>query len=175
MNAILWIFIALSFGIMLFVSIQPEIPDELSVLKGTPAKSAPSKLNDGMYMVNNNVKLTVVNSEDLVELSFPVETSELISNISLLCHKGELDAKVTTIAQTTGTTVTSVKVNSVIEKWNKGNDSVIFPHSPAKFSRDLLRQDPLELRLSQLDGIKEEKIDVSPMTAAIKSVPTKCW
>jgi hypothetical protein len=52
MNTVLWIFIALAFGFMLFVSLQPQMPEGLSWLKNMGADASEQyRIADGAYEV----------------------------------------------------------------------------------------------------------------------------
>ena len=67
MNTVLWIFIALAFGFMLFVSLQPKMPEGLSWLKNMGAQDSEQyRIADGTYEVEG---WRIVKQGNAVELT----------------------------------------------------------------------------------------------------------
>lgn len=182
MNTILWIFIAVAFGLMLFVSIQGEIPDEISFLKADPAHSATPVLKDGSYSIDN-VVVRVGGQGAIVEVTAPFDTP-LMSNgaavgtpsLSLLCNAGALDVKVDTALATTGVNSSKVKFNGYSNSWQKGEGFAIFPPNPDQIKGFVKYRDSLIATFSYTDlGLQEVTLNTASLKNALTAAPTPCW
>jgi hypothetical protein len=180
MNAVIWIFVALAFGLMAFVSIQDEVPDELAFLKSSgPAieASAAEQLKEeqleGWTIRQQGPVLEATRraSGDLVVNG----TTYDVPSFGLLCNAGAPDARVDSRMPTTGVKTTPVEVDGKEAQWLKGSDLNIFPPNPVEFTRYLASKPSVSLTLSFRDlGKQTVAFDTHQLKQLLRGFPQSC-
>jgi hypothetical protein len=172
MHAVLWIFLAFAFALMLFSSIQDDLPKELSFLKG--GKSSASQTYEGW---------TIRQAGSAVEYSRLLQFSPAPDNISfkmpelgILCNNGVLDLRIDTKQKTTGAKATSVAINGIPYEWDKGTGTNIFPKLPKEALASLVAANPSQVVLSYAQtGLQPTLVEGMPaLSTLIKQLPSSC-
>lgn len=137
MNAALWIFLALAFGFMLFVSLQDHLPEELEFLKGGDQKSFYSielPAADGQYDIGGWSVSKQGSSYELKKQMAPTESSQDFPKmpvVGLLCHQGAWDFRLDTKFNTTGVKKTKISFNESLGfNFERGLGTTVFPFNP---------------------------------------------
>lgn len=184
MNAVLWIFIALVFGLMLFVSIQEELPPELAFLKNTAVTTgAPAEAGSPQAQNFNYEGWQVRQSGVTIELVKPLEgrlerdgvvfdTPEL----GILCHDGKLDLRLDTRLAVTGAKTTPVRFHDVDSPWTKGLNRNIFPADPTTTVRKLAAaQGSVAVTLSYVElGNQTTTLNLRGLPQLMERLPRSC-
>ena len=190
MHAILWIFIAVAFGLMLFVSIQEELPAELAFLKAeasgvstgptSPSAGAVAKSNTRTFTYEGwSVRQTGATIEIVKPLLGRMELNGNVFDnpeLGILCHAGKLDLRIDSRLATTGTQTTPVTFNGVSATWAKGASRNIFPPNPPQLVGMMLKQgQPFEVTLSFVD-LGKQKLQLNPagLAALHRQLPASC-
>lgn len=190
MNAVIWIFVAIAFGLMLFVSIQEDLPPELAFLRAEPGTvpapdELPNVLPKGASAPHTFTYegWTVRQTGTTIELVKPLEgRMEVNGNVfdlpelGVLCHLGELDLRIDSRLPTTGTQTTPVQFQGVASTWSKGVGRSIFPARPTDVVGAMLNNErPLEVVLSFVD-LGKQKLTFNPkgLAALYKQFPPGC-
>lgn len=186
MNAVLWIFIALSFGFMLFVSLQDHVPDELSFLKGGDEKvfytiNMPSA--DGEYTIGNWTVYKQGTSYELKKNVTATESSKdvpAMPQIGILCHQGSWDFRIDTKFATTGVKKTKISFNESLGfNFERGVGTTVFPVDPRKVVEKFYKSNNLDnkmiVKISYVDfGEKsfflENTTEMSSIMHALRSI-----
>jgi hypothetical protein len=138
MNKVLWIFIAFAFGLLLFTSIQDDLPDELGFLKSKqPAarniEGAVTYQHEGWFI--QQIGQTSEMSKPLRSPAPGVEGS-----LFLLCHNGQWQARINLSVPTPGKSFSSIEIGGAAERWAKGADNNLISPNPqalaSSFSQD---------------------------------------
>ncbi len=190
MNTVLWIFIAIAFGLMLFTSLQEKLPDELSFLKSSPSiEAAPASNGAAAASAATAARAfsyegwAVRQSGSTVELvkgfSGKLESSGDsfdTPSLGILCNQGGLDLRVDTRLATTGTASTPVTLGATSEAWQKGTGRNIFPPSPVATVRALVAAaGPVTMTLSFVDlGKRSVTLDPTGLKALVDQLPAGC-
>lgn len=125
MHAFIWIFLAIAMALMLFSSIQPDLPDELSFLKGTmevdvvPEQPGLQQFKHLGWLVQESpgvTSLTKAFQGPLVVNGTSYEAPEL----GVLCYQGTLNVRIDSKVATTGTKTSVVTFAGRKESWDKG-------------------------------------------------------
>lgn len=145
MNAVLWIFLALAFGFMGFVALQPELPEGASFLKnlGGPQSNVNAVLADGNYEIKG---WHVIKQGDAIEFSRALDP--LTQNYKfkapvfyMICQKGLEDVRIATdeplISQNGKTTNVLVGGMKRSLRWEVGPNNNYFPAPPQKLLEHL--------------------------------------
>lgn len=180
MNAVLWIFVALSLGLMLFLSLQEDIPEEVGFLKVKPALEQLPRYQKQKF----DYKGWSVNQADYtVEMTKRMD-GELKLNgssfegpvIGVLCHEGALDMRIDARYALTGTTALTVKINGKPQAWTRGADTNVFPKAPKALLKVLTEsKDPVSFALSYVDfGEQTFTVDVAGLKEMAPQLPPSC-
>lgn len=190
MHAVLWIFIAIAFGLMLFVSIQEELPPELAFLKAEPSGVSTGPSTAG---VNTGAKggtrtfvyegWTVRQTGATIEIAKPLSgRMEVNGNVfdnpelGILCHGGKLDLRIDTRLATTGTQSTPLAFNGTTATWAKGAGRNVFPPNPPQLVEGMLKStQPFDVTLSFVD-LGKQKLQFNPagLEALHRQLPRSC-
>lgn len=190
MHAILWIFIAIAFGLMLFVSVQEELPPELAFLKAEPSgvSTEPAANSTGSASKSSTRTFTyegwtVRQTGATIEIVKPLQgRMELNGNVfdnpelGILCHAGKLDLRIDSRLATTGTQTTPVTFNGAGASWAKGASRNVFPPNPPQLVGMMLKQgQPFEVTLSFVD-LGKQKLQFNPagLAALHRQLPASC-
>lgn len=187
MHAILWIFISVAFGLMLFTSVQDKLPDELSFLKSSPSLETLGQDSPGDTRASFTYEGWRVRQEGpTIELVRSFEGS-LEGNsrnfeapeIGILCHDGKIDVRIDTRAATTGTGSTAVTASvggSGRQMWRKGPGTNIFPPSVKEFTLAISKSlRPLEVTLSFTElGNQTVKLETTGLAPLLAQLPPGC-
>lgn len=186
MNAVLWIFIALAFGFMLFTSIQDELPDELAVLKNkgtvTSVEGSPASAPGGVTVTSYQgwTIRQAPGAEELVRTltgeANNISVKGKAPEIGILCANGKLDLRIDTRMATTGTAKTDVVVAGASAfPWNKGTGSNVFPQDPHPVLNALMRGTSASITLSYVDsGRQTFQVDTAGLKALVNRWPSNC-
>lgn len=186
MMKVLWVFIAFAFGLMLFVSIQDKLPDELSFLKGTPgAVTVPAASSPGAA---GAAKTGVVEGWTLHQQGSAIEATRRFSGelavsgttydvpeIGVLCNNGKLDARIDSRLGTTGVKTTRVVVDGEASEWDKGHGSNVFPRDAVAFVHSLLKRDSAAVTVSYVElGAQTSSLDTRGLKKVLELFPAGC-
>jgi hypothetical protein len=172
MHAALWIFIAFAFALMLFSSIQEDLPKELSFLKG--GKTNANVTYEGWTIRQAN---SAVEYSRLLQFSpAPDNVSYKMPEIGVLCNNGVLDLRIDAKQKTTGAAATSVTINGIAYDWDKGTGSNIFPKQPKVALKAILQGNPSQVVLSYAQtGLQPTLVEGIPALAMlVKQLPVSC-
>lgn len=186
MNAFIWILVAFVSAALLFSSIQDELPDELSFLKGDQAAvqtvgagAAPVGVTSvsqvqGWTVRKNNlaVELSKAFSGEIVVNGTPYAAPE----IGILCNQGALDIRLDTRMATTGRKTTPVKVSGLGKQtWEKSASTNIFPKDAKPLLRLLVAQPAVAITLSYTElGLQSTSLDTAGLAALVQELPEAC-
>jgi hypothetical protein len=181
MNKVLWIFLAFAFGIMLFVSIQDKLPNELGFLKsdGTtaaviPAASQPKVSSlAGWTVRQQGTALEAMRrfAGDLKVGGTPYDVPEL----GILCNAGKLDARIDSRLSTTGARTTRVLIDGQAQQWDKGQGANLFPGSAVDFVRYLESRASVNVTLSYVDlGNQTTVLETKDLSRLMAAFPPSC-
>lgn len=189
MNTVLWVFIAIAFGLMLFTSLQEKLPEELSFLKSTPGAevtAAPAGAASGATVAARTfnyegwlVRQSGATVELVKGLSGKLEAngdSFDTPQVGILCSQGKLDLRVDTRLATTGTASTPVSLGASTQAWQKGTGRNIFPPNPVDTVRALAASSgPVTMTLSFVDlGKRSVALDPAGLKALVDQLPATC-
>lgn len=183
MNTALWVFIALAFGLLLFTSLQGDIPDELSWLRMEPAGStAPAASTPGAGSLTYegwSVKYAPETLEIIKTVGQPVQAGNTLlqpPELGILCHQGKLDIRLKTRNATTGIQTTPVVFGDVEAAWEKGKANNSFPPNPQALLQDLQRATgPIRVVVSLKDhGNQQFVLDTRGASELISRFPVAC-
>lgn len=177
MNAVLWIFLALAFGFMGFVALQPKLPEGAAFLKnlGGPSNPNVAILNDGEYDIKG---WHVVKQGTAIEFAHKLEP--LVENYKfkaptfyMLCNDGKEDVRINTeatlVSENGKTTNALVGGMSRSLRWELGNNNNYFPTPPQKLLEHL-RSGFLDVQFqlnTEALGPVNYKLDTSAMKELI--------
>jgi hypothetical protein len=188
MNAVLWIALALAFGLLMFTSLQSSLPDELNMFKSQGGDNGVEMLGTtttGAERRNFNYLGWNVRQEGpTVELTR--KFSGLIQakgavydnpEIGFLCHLNKLDVRINTRNAVMGTRITPLTVSAgSMQTWSKGTDMNIFPGSPKTFAGDMaksMRPVDFKFTFSEL-GAHTVTLKVEGLSVLLKKLPSGC-
>jgi hypothetical protein len=126
MHTFIWVFFAIGFALMLFSSIQDDIPDELSFLKGTPSFGVPAALPPGAQQFTHlgwRVTESPGTAEIVRSFNGPITVngqSFEAPELGLLCYQGVLSVRIDTRLPTTGIRNSPVGFANTNQMWDKG-------------------------------------------------------
>lgn len=181
MNAALWIFLAGAFGLMLFVSIQDEIPKELEFLRAGP----PPVYAEDAALKKTTVQLegwTVSHVGQVYEATKRM-SGEIVANgtsydvptVGLLCNAGVLDARVDTRMTTTGTKTTKVLMGDKPSNWPKGTGNNVFPVDAKAFLEHVKTGPTAKFSFSYVDlGLQPVTLNTEAMSKVLELFPATC-
>ena len=187
MHAVLWIFIAAAMGLMLFSTLQENLPDELSFLKTTSVETSPPEADPSLVAktgITTLEKWTMRRAGDTIELvqrmSGQIEAGGVVYDnpeIGILCHKGRLDVRIDARHATTGTRTTPVEVkpgSSMV--WTKGTAKNVFPADPKSLVSTLAKSTgPVKFSFSYIE-LGNQTVELAPkgLKALLGTLPTTC-
>lgn len=181
MNMILWVFLALAFGLMAFLTIQEDLPPELSFLKGngtgvveqTPGQAQTVRQLEGWTITQQGPVLEATRklSGELVVGG----TTYDVPTFGVLCNAGKPDARFDTRMVTTGVKTTSVAIDGKPSEWAKGGANNVFPPNATEFVRYAAQQKTVALTFSYRDlGKQTVQLDASQLAQLLASFPQSC-
>lgn len=154
MNAVLWIFIAIAFGLMLFSSIQDDIPEELSVLRDD---SVPVKVpKDGKKSTYEG--WTIVQSPagvELLKMTRPTQNAKGGSSpyIGILCSGNAVSLRIDAKRQLDSASGLAVHFNGGATAWHPAQGANIVAGDPKGLIRFLVdSKDPVSVSLKFSKG-----------------------
>ena len=186
MNTILWVFIALAGAIILFTSIQDELPEELGFLKNkgttTLVAEAPKRGPTGAT-VSEYQGWTIRTTGTAVEFVRPFTGSIVVNGtpydapeFGLLCDKGKLDMRIDTRMTTTGRKTTMVDIGGMGKvEWEKSASKNIFPKDARKVLTHLYTVNPAQFKISYAElGAYTVQLDTSALALLLQNMPASC-
>lgn len=182
MHTFFWVFIALAFSLLLFSSIQNEIPDELSFLKGNSSLDAgaiPPGAQKFLYLGWQVVESPgtaefVKRAQGSLEVNDAKYTTPLVG---ILCHQGRLSVRIDPMYATTGSPYTLVGVSSLQQNFEKGASGTnLLATDPSSLVRVMAQsKEPVQLAISYRDfGIQRTALDASGLAQLLERVPSTC-
>lgn len=182
MNTVLWVFIALAFGVILFTGLQDDLPEELSFLKNKSGVTTQGTVPLGTK-VSSYQGWTIRQTSTAVELVKPLQAKIEVNGsayvnpeFGYLCNAGKLDMRIDTHSSTTGTRMTPVSVAGVgRQEWDKSKSANIFPKDPHALLKVLTSTPSVEFTLSYAElGLQRVTLDTQGLDALIKDLPPSC-
>jgi hypothetical protein len=181
MMTVIMVFIAISFGLLLFSSLQDKIPDELSFLRAGPG-SATKIIPGAKVQEYKGWKITQVGTalEVTKEFNGPLMVegiSRSAPTIGILCNDNKLDARIQSHEQTTGVKSTNVSLNGgLVEEWQKGASTNLFPLDTSAFVRNVLNsRNQFQLTLSyKILGAQTSVLEVAGLPEIMQRFPANC-
>lgn len=187
MNAVLWIFLAFAAAILLFSTIQDELPDELGFLKNKGTVMTGAARQDGRAgepaRVTQYQGWTIRTTSSAVEFVRPLSASIVVNGtpydapeFGLLCDNGRLDMRLDTRTNTTGTKTTPVTVTGLgAQQWDKSASKNIFPKDARTLLRHLQSTNAVQFRISYVElGVQTVSLDTSALPALVQTLPAPC-
>lgn len=189
MHTFLWVFIAGAIGLMLFATLQDELPPEMSFLKlpagSTSVLTAPEGTpSNGGWQSFQVDGWEVQRSGQSFALSRPFRGLLTVNGqtfdtpqLGLLCHEGDLTVRIDTRLPTTGTQTTSVVVAGQAQTWDKGAQgfNILAKDSKAALAAILKADSAAEVRLSYRDlGAQSTYVSVASLPALVAEFPASC-
>lgn len=181
MAAIFVIFVVLAFALLLFSSLQDDIPDELSFLRSKPT---------GAVVAPNTAKVVTYKGWKATQVGSAVELVKAFNGtiavgaimypapeIGVLCYDNKLDIRVNTKSPTTGTTTSEVAVGTdAAQAWGKGAGNNLFPPQPDQFLRALVEaKTGLTLNVSYRTlGVHASTLDTTGLAELVQQLPPNC-
>lgn len=166
MNTVLWVFFALAFGLMLFVSLQDEIPQELTALKTQPDQAQGYTSYEGWRAVVQG---------DTVEVRKRFEKPVTVF-VGFLCTPKGLDARLELTARVPP--VENLMVGVAKEQpqaWERGTGKNIFPPAPKLFAQQLIsRAGDVKVTIQAGNFNKEVLIDSRGLREMLSQLPAHC-
>lgn len=182
MHTFFWVFIALAFSLLLFSSIQDEIPDELSFLKadvagavGAPPPGSQKFLFEGWQVVESPGT-----AEFVKRAAGPIQVNGSAYNaplVGILCHQGRLNVRIDPAYATTGTPYTVVGVGALQQNFEKGASGTnLLATDPTSVVRLLAQsKDGVPLSISYRDlGVQRSNFNASGLSQLLERLPTTC-
>lgn len=186
MNTFLWVFIALAGAVIIFTSIQDELPDELGFLKnkGTTTLVAPATKRDATgAAVTEYQGWSIRSTATAVEFVRPFTGSIVVNGtpydmpeFGLLCDKGRLDMRIDTRMTTTGRKTTPVDIQGLgTVEWDKSVSKNIFPKDARKVLTHLYTVSPAQFKISYAElGAFTIQLDTSALAVLLQNMPASC-
>lgn len=150
MHAFLWAFVTIGFALMLFSSIQDEIPEELSFLKNTPSQENLARLPAGSQQFTHQ-GWRVVESLGTTEVVKAFKGPLVVNgqsfeapDLGLLCYQNSLSVRIDSRLPTTGLKTSPVEFLNTKQLWDKGASG-----------SNLLSVDPMVTLRGLLSGAKD--------------------
>jgi hypothetical protein len=151
MHTALWVFLAAAIGIILFFSIQDQLPDELAFLRDAGQPTERIAPDGTRIQVQTHLGWEIRTSASAVEIASPLTRAAAGApapglpsgqELGILCHGGRLDMRLDARSQTTGVRQTPVVVSGLGEiAFDKGTGTNIFPPHPQQLLRHLVQAD----------------------------------
>lgn len=184
MNTVLWIFVAIAGGLLLFTSIQNDLPAELSFLKsdGVDA-SAPAAQGSIPQGLSQYQGWNIRNANGAIELTRALQANIVVNGVvyenpefGFLCNKGKVDMRLDTKAQTTGRKATSIALNGEApQQWEKSASFNIFPKKPGNLLELLRIGQPVEFKISYAElGVQAAWLHTAAMPSLLQAMPVAC-
>lgn len=166
MNTVLWVFIALAFGLMLFVSLQDDIPQELSALKTQPDQAQ-------NYTAYEGWRAVVQGQTVEMRKRFDKPTTALVA---FLCTPKGLDARMELTARVPPVENLWVWVNKEQpQAWERGAGKNIFPPAPKLFAQQLTAQvGTIKVTIQAGKFNKEILVDTRGLREMLAQLPPQC-
>ncbi len=181
MNTILWIFVALAFGLMLFVSLSEDIPDELGFLKAKVVETQP--VPGGAKSVTQYKGWTIKQGGGAAEFSRSLDgqiqgntVSGPAPEIGILCAAGKLDMRIDARRTTTGARTTPVELSGLgLLEWQKGTDRNVFPPDARAALGAVLSQAAPAVTLSYAEaGLQRFTLNIEGLKPLVDQLPASC-
>lgn len=182
MNAFIWIFLAFAAGLMLFSSLQEQLPDELGFLKSTGTAPLVADQTPAA-VIAQNTGWTLKQSGNAIEFSRPFEGT-IVANgeeydspeIGILCNNGKLDLRLDSRITTTGLHSTPVTVSGMgAATWEKGTGKNLFPADAHRVLRHFAANRQVSVTLSYASiGSFSSRLDTSALPRLLALLPESC-
>jgi hypothetical protein len=184
MFTFLWVFLSIGLALLLFSSLQDKIPDELSILKGTPSFGVPAVLPAGTQQFNHR-GWRVVESAGTTEIVRSFNGPATVNGqafeapeLGLLCYQGTLNIRVDTRLPTTGLKNSLVEFANVQQLWDKGATGTnLLAVDPRSTLRGLLSgaRDASRITLSYRDlGVQSADVDLAGIGELVSRMGPGC-
>jgi len=160
MHTALWVFIAAAIGLMLFSTLQEDLPNELSFLKmpenavvvtpggGATGPAVRTSLHQGWEVQQTGNTLSASRAfRGVLEVNGQVyDTPQL----GVLCHEDKLSVRIDSRMATTGMAKTPVALGTAEQDWDKGaaGMNVLAPNPSQVLALLLKAQEPVGVTLS---------------------------
>lgn len=183
MSTILFAFIAIAFGLLLFFGIQGELPEELAFLKtNEPTQTVKKETANGITTFKYE-GWTVRQSSEAIELTKPMARGMEINGsqyrapeVGILCAGGRLDLRIDTKYNTTGIKETPVTFGGFsVQPWDKSRTYNIFPKQAGPAISTLATNPRVDIQLSFAELGKQNFVfEGLGLNALINSLPSGC-
>lgn len=178
MATYLFVFIALALGFMLYSSIQNQIPDELSMLKGSPVVQSASGAAPATVYKSWEVRQGGGAVELVKRFNAPGNEqtfSNEVPKIGIVCANGKLDMRIDTRLPTTGAKATEVVWAGQSAAWAKGDLNNIFPSDVVKAVNAVGQNKTVDLKLSFVNaGLQGYVLDTKGFSELFSQFPASC-
>lgn len=172
MHTALWVFIAAAIGLMLFATLQNDLPEELSFLKmpedavvvgagpQRPGAAVRVSQHQGWEIQQTGSTLSATkNFRGSLQVNGNVFDTP---QVGLLCHNNVLSLRLDTRLATTGTARTPIVIGAAESAWDKGaaGMNVLAPDSKKVLRALLSAQGPVRVGVSYRDlGVQFSELD----------------
>lgn len=134
MNKVFWIFISFAFGLLLFTSIQDELPDELGFLKSS-SPSAITKIPGAVTYQHEGWLIQQIGKTTEMAKPLKSQTPGVEASLALLCHQEQWQARVKLSVSATGKSSSKVEVGGSKEDWAKAEGNNLLSPNPQLLAR----------------------------------------
>lgn len=174
--------VAIILGLIMFSSMQDDIPDELSWLKAAPkpaqtvqveTEASSSQTVQGWQVVSKGAitELTKRFSSGFKAGAYEYEPPVM----GLMCDGNELHLRVDTQAPVTGRAETPVKLNGKALSWHKAQGTNVLAPDAKAIAKLLMKAREVEFEFSYLDtGLATSRIDTTGLRDASMQLPPAC-
>lgn len=174
--------VAIVLGLILFSSIQDDIPNELAFLKGAPKTSqvatvatTPVQADVAGWLVQSRGAVTELSKRFAAGIKAGAYQYDA-PVIGLMCDGKALHLRIDTQAPVTGRTESPVKVNGRESQWYKAQGTNVLAADAKSIAAQLLKaKTPVEFEFSYLDvGLAKASLDAAGLRDAAMQLPPAC-
>lgn len=187
MHTFLWVFIAGAIGLMLFATLQEELPAEMSFLKlptdGAAVSVAAPQPGTGWqtfqvngWEIQRSGQSFALSRSFRGVLSVSGQTFDT-PQLGILCHDGALNVRIDTRLPTTGTQTTAVVVAGASQTWDKGAEgfNVLAKDGKSVLKALVSAEGAAEFKLSYRDlGAQAVQVSVAGLPEVVSEFPASC-
>jgi len=165
MNAVLWIFLALAFGLMLFVGLQENLPEELEVLRGEPVA-------EGYKAVNG---WEPRQEKGYIEVKRKFFAPDVMV-VGVLCTPQGLDLRIEPDRRIPPVATATVFLgNAAAQEWQRTAGSNLLPPDPRAVLRYALAQPQVQRITVKVGGNQRDTdVDFRGLADVIAQLPAHC-
>ncbi|MNR71680.1 hypothetical protein D3C71_23120 [compost metagenome] len=182
MLAFLFIFLALAFGLMAFVSMQDDIPEELGFLKSAASSVTQPKGHPPPSALTRLEGWTIVQSGPVIEATRQFSGEIVVKGVrydvptlGVLCNAGKLDARIEARHQLAAGEPLQVSLDGAQQTWARGGGTNVFPPAPVEFVRYLSGKPKVSVSLPFADfGRQTVTVDTSLLKDVLRALPASC-